>query len=551
MSTSIRSSSLRTLFSPAPLVALLSLAGWGGSALAAPTCQPPANLVANPGFEAGTWAPGARPDGWSFDSFSTLAAGTWDNTTAHSGRYSVRIDAVSPDDALWRQTAAVPVNVPLYLGGWIRSQNVQRAADQVSSPGASISSLGRWDQTAPTFGTTPWHRVGMTFITDTSPLIPAPRLGFWGGLTTGTAWYDDLTLVPRQPQLPHPGWKVLVLVYDQTDAVITDSAGVQHHVRSSSTPAELARVTEQARRFVEQDIATLSSGNMVPTLVLRHARRPLGTLTPFTPNQWWPAWGDTTDEVRGDFDSVIVIWDSRVRDVTSGAPMQLGSAVTLERGLMPIYNTFDLATAGLDGSRFHFRQQWGAAAQAHYQTLQVQPQPAVNLNPGASQYVNCQTGRYYTWLTETAAQPIPNSIGNLDSGFLHDFYSGQVARAEAPTVCLGLGSKVWAWGGPVTHSGSEPVYTTPQRLRAIDDQLGGLQTAGLLTPRAAQQLEALLHADGRGHGQPPVPVQLGNFSRAVQQLIQQKQVLPQAGQLLIDAAGEAAACTSDPRAPRH
>lgn len=103
-------------------------------------------------------------------------------------------------------------------------------------------------------------------------MVVGPRIGFWSGLATGTAWFDDLRLVPRIATAPHPHWKILLLVYAQTDVVITAANGTKRHVVGTSTQAELDKTAEQARLFVQQDVPTLTSGHMLPTLTVRHAR---------------------------------------------------------------------------------------------------------------------------------------------------------------------------------------------------------------------------------------------------------------------------------------
>lgn len=523
--------------------ALLAL-GLAGSALAAPLCRAPANLLANPGFESGRPSPGGNPPGWTFQSAYSGALGTWDTAVAHTGRRSVRIDATRPEDSLWLQSAAVPVNTPLFLGGWIKSDNLQRP-DQPSSPGATISVLGRWDQPAPTLGTTPWHPVGMSFITDTSPLLVSARLGFWGGLATGTAWYDDLTLVPRVAETPHPRWKILVLVYPQTDAVITQTDGTTRHVQGQASPTEVQQAIAHARLFVEQDIPALTSGNMLPTLTVRTASRPLQTLSPDGRSLWWP---DVQAEVEPGFDSVIVLWEPRVRDVATGESLWMGYSYggMQYRGTRQTYTTVTLPYAGPNGNRNVYKLHWGWSILSYFETLQLTPQPTVPPVTMASRYVNCKTGQQYAWLDETLDQPIPNSIYSNTAGFTHDYYSGTVARAEAPTVCLGIGPQAWAWGGPVTHSGSAPVFTAAERVEALIAQVGALQTAGLLGPRPAQTLWAELQAARLMLRMPRASdlarVPLEAFSRQVQALVRDGRVLPQAGSLLIEAATAAIGC---------
>lgn len=523
--------------------ALLAL-GLAGSALAAPLCRAPANLLANPGFESGRASPGGSPPGWTFQSAYSGALGTWDTTVAHTGRRSVRIDATRPEDSHWLQSAAVPVNTPLFLGGWIKSDNLQRP-DQPSSPGATISVLGRWDQPALTLGTTPWHPVGMSFITDTSPLLVSARLGFWGGLATGTAWYDDLTLVPRVAEVPHPRWKILVLVYPQTDAVITQPDGTARHVQGQASPTEVTQALAHARLFVEQDIPALTSGNMLPTLTVRTASRPMQTLSPDGDMRWWP---DAQADAEPGFDSVIVLWEPRVRDTATGESLWLGSSFggMQYRGTRQTYTTVTLPYAGPNGNRNVYKLHWGASILSHFETLQRTPQPTVPPVTMASRYVHCQTGQQYVWLDETLDQPTPNSIYSNQAGFTHDYYSGTVARAEAPAVCLGIGPQAWAWGGPVTHSGTAPVFTAPERVEALVSQVQALRTAGMLGPRPAQTLQAELQAARRMLSLPRASHQasgpLQAFSRQVEALVHSGRLLPQAGALLIEAATAAIGC---------
>ena len=80
--------------------------------------------------------------------------------------------------------------------------------------------------------------------------------------------------------------------------------------------------------------------------------------------------------------------------------------------------------------------------------------PTVDNHADPEQYVNCKTGEYYDWREETLDDPIPNSIYNNESGFTHDYYSGTTATAEQPTLCLGISAEAWAFGGPVSNSGS-------------------------------------------------------------------------------------------------
>ncbi|MBS0435798.1 MAG: hypothetical protein JSR75_13070 [Proteobacteria bacterium] len=544
----MRSSALIPRACARKMAAALFAAGLSASAWAAPLCQPPDNLIPNAGFEDGAFSPGGRPTGWSFQSWSTTALGTWDDAVARSGRRSVRIDAANPDDALWLQTVQAPVNTPLYLSGWIKSSRVVRGVDQPGSPGATLSVLGRWDQPAPTLGTTPWHPVGMSFISDSTALLIAPRLGFWGGLASGTAWYDDLSLVPRVADAPHPRWKILVLVYPHTDVTLTDAQGLRRRLIGATSQAELDKTAEQARLFVETDIPALSSGNMLPTITLRYAREPLRSLSPIL-GGWWPAQGDVMKELDPEFDSVIVVWEPRVRDATTGEALWIGAAagLTPDRGLGQTYVTMSVEYAGANGHRNVYKHEWGHSILSYFQALGVTPQPTVTNHASESQYVNCKGGPQYVWQDEVNDAPIPNSIYSNSAGFTHDYYSGTVARAEEPRTCLGIGPQAWAWGGPATHSGSQPVFGADQRVNALIGQIDGLKAAAMLNPRSAQLLRAELMAArwALASSRPGVArASLRVFTDHVQMLVRQGQLLQQAGALLAEASASASTCAA-------
>jgi hypothetical protein len=524
-------------------MALFSALALTGAAMAGtPQCTAPRNLLNNAGFEEGTWAPGARPPGWAFDSYSGSSLGAWDNTVARSGRNSVRIDAPMPDDARWLQGTTVPVNAPLYLSGWVRTQGI-RAID-AGSPGATLSAVGLWDQTAPSFGNTDWHAVGMTFLTNTPVAYPSGRIGFWAGLAIGTAWFDDLTLVPRVPVVPHPRWKILLLVYQHTDVKLTDANGMTRHLRGASTEAEIDKTIEQARIFVEQDIPALTSGQMLPTLTVRKVSTPMSSLDPLG-GGWWPAPHNVAAQLDPAFDSVMVIWDPRVRDVNTGASLWIGAGagLTQDRGLGQTYATLSVEYAGVNGHRNVYKHEWGHSILSFHQHLAQVPTPYVYNHADDGQYVNCKTGMGYVWQDETTAQPIPNSIYSNEAGFTHDYYSGTVALATAPTVCLGIGSQAWAWGGPVTHSGSEPRFTDEERVEAMVVQLEALRAAQMISSGDAARLQSMLSARPKSDGHASRSgIHLQGFIQRVRQMLRKGTVPARAGELLIEAAATAQTC---------
>ena len=257
------------------------------------------------------------------------------------------------------------------------------------------------------------------------------RLGFFAGTTTGTAWFDKVSLRSLVPVNPHPRWKILVLIYRQTDFTYGDGTG-EHHVIASMTNAELQQAAETARDFVKRDIPELSGGNMLPTLTIK---RPAHALTGLSPNDagWGPAPADTAADRDPEFDSVIVIWDPNATDQATGQPIWIGSAagLTPSMGTAQTYSTLIVDAATSYRHRNVLKHEFGHSILFFFDALGTTPKPTVDNHAVAGQYVNCVTGAPYVWQDETTANPIPNSIYNNQSGFTHDYYSGMVAEAGA------------------------------------------------------------------------------------------------------------------------
>ena len=155
----------------------------------------PANLLLNPGFETGT----TDPANWSKDAY-TLPNSTfeWSSDFFHSGSRSVRVLNTIANDARWTQTVTVLPNTDYRLSGWIMTNDVAHSTD-VKDAGANLSILdGTTNFSTPTlFGDNDWTFVSLNFNSGTSTqVIVAARVGTYSGATTGSAWFDDLTLEP-------------------------------------------------------------------------------------------------------------------------------------------------------------------------------------------------------------------------------------------------------------------------------------------------------------------------------------------------------------------
>jgi murein DD-endopeptidase MepM/ murein hydrolase activator NlpD len=159
-----------------------------------------ASAYINGSFEDGSYAPDGNPTSWTRDAFLLPdVTMVWDNTQAVQGSKSVKIVADVPNDARWVQTVAVQPDTDYRLSGWIKTENVAHTSETVDA-GANLSLYGTWDRTSGLFGTSDWTYVTLDFNSGSNTQVTiAARLGYWGGTTTGTAWFDDLRLEPLSP----------------------------------------------------------------------------------------------------------------------------------------------------------------------------------------------------------------------------------------------------------------------------------------------------------------------------------------------------------------
>ena len=160
------------------------------------TTEPAVNLIHNASFEDGVYSPAGHPRYWTTGRASQIAIFTWDDTQSHDGSKNVKIAADSPDDAYWAQTIPVVPNTDYVLSGYIKTENVGHTAESTDM-GANLSIFGSWNEhSQPLFGSNEWTHVSFAFNSgERSHVTVAARLGFWSGMTTGAAWFDDLELI--------------------------------------------------------------------------------------------------------------------------------------------------------------------------------------------------------------------------------------------------------------------------------------------------------------------------------------------------------------------
>lgn len=168
-------------------------AGFLGAALAAaPRREEPAaprepeNLLPNPSFEEGA---GDAPAAWRPRTYSGRGAR---HTWVPEGRFGsrcLRIDSDRPTDTSWYVDVPVDPRGRYRLAGWVRTEDVRGAMGGLYN----VHTMGQTVTPALT-GTTDWREVEVVFDAAGRDRVSLNCLfGGWGQ-STGTAWYDDLSL---------------------------------------------------------------------------------------------------------------------------------------------------------------------------------------------------------------------------------------------------------------------------------------------------------------------------------------------------------------------
>jgi hypothetical protein len=91
------------------------------------------------------------------------------------------------------------------VSGWVRGENI--VLEPGRSVGASVCLMGTWDHTSETLaGTFEWRQVSLRFTAPPSgSVMIGCRLGYWGNLASGKAWFDDLMITSTaQVRLEEP-----------------------------------------------------------------------------------------------------------------------------------------------------------------------------------------------------------------------------------------------------------------------------------------------------------------------------------------------------------
>ncbi len=144
--------------------------------------------IQNPSFED---TDGKTVAGWRSQRFGGRGEFAVD-TVAHTGQHSVRIVAREGGDVGWTTVVAVKPYSKYRLSGWIKTDNVQAGRGRGAL--LNLHNIPNRTQTPAVTGTADWTPVETTFDTNSYDAVQVNcLLGGWG-LSTGTAWFDDVKL---------------------------------------------------------------------------------------------------------------------------------------------------------------------------------------------------------------------------------------------------------------------------------------------------------------------------------------------------------------------
>ncbi len=174
------------------------------------------NLLQNPGFESGSFAPG-----WEYYGDPPGAHSSIDETVAHSGRFSAKVSFDGTEDVNYGhivQKVKVVPGATYRLSGYIKTENLTTDSGALLEVQSSQSWTILSEGTEVITGTHNWTYVERLFTVppSTSEIIVILRRIAWAGPINGTMWFDDIALTPipsikkLEPAVGHPGTVIVI-----------------------------------------------------------------------------------------------------------------------------------------------------------------------------------------------------------------------------------------------------------------------------------------------------------------------------------------------------
>lgn len=154
--------------------------------------KPSENLLKNSSFEE---LEGDKPKSWKVGMYGGKAQHSVDTTVAHSGKNSVKIVSTDGADASWLTEVPLDPNSNYELTGWIKLDNLSTSRGGKGAMLELHNLNGAQPATAAIKGTADWNQFKLSFSSGSQKTVIINLLyGGWG-FATGTAWWDDVSLV--------------------------------------------------------------------------------------------------------------------------------------------------------------------------------------------------------------------------------------------------------------------------------------------------------------------------------------------------------------------
>ncbi|MBN2444159.1 MAG: carbohydrate binding domain-containing protein [Spirochaetales bacterium] len=147
------------------------------------------NLLKNPGMEESD----TQPLHWTLDQFNKGGSVVKiEKGIAHSGNNSISINNIEQNDARLMQDVTIKENTIYKISGWIKTENVS-----YEGIGANLSFNEHWFTSEEIEGTQDdWRYVDfyLSVKYDITRLSFCLRVGGYGGISTGKAYFDDVAM---------------------------------------------------------------------------------------------------------------------------------------------------------------------------------------------------------------------------------------------------------------------------------------------------------------------------------------------------------------------
>lgn len=161
---------------------LVPSAGVAVEAPAPPSLQNPGFEEDLSGWESSSWRP-----------FDQTSSATADSGQVHGGAKSARLENRAANDSRIQQTVSVEPGTTYKVSGWIRTE---RVTSDEGPEGANLSFDETQIHSASVKGTQDWQyrELWVKTADDQTEMAVQCRLGYFGSIATGTAWFDDLSI---------------------------------------------------------------------------------------------------------------------------------------------------------------------------------------------------------------------------------------------------------------------------------------------------------------------------------------------------------------------